>query len=280
MIRFLAAALLLLSTSLAAAQDVVHFPSLGTDLALDGYLFRAPGPGRHPALVFMHGCGGMFTRARAIDPRLRDWANIFTASGKSVVMVDSFGPRGVTNMCAPKTYESAVAEARPADAYGALLYLQAQDFVLPDRVGLIGWSQGGGVVLRTVRGPGSPRPAALPGGDFRAAAAFYPGSCNPQTLRAPWDPQIPLLILTGAKDVWTPIAPCQALADGARARGDKVEIITYPDAVHDFDAPYMQVREFPQYRTSAGVVPILGTDPAARADAQQRLPAFFAEYLR
>jgi hypothetical protein len=41
----------------------------------------------------------------------------------------------------------------------------------------------------------------------------------------------------------------------------------------------VSVRELPNYRTRAGIVPIVGTDPAARADAQQRVPAFLAPYL-
>jgi hypothetical protein len=35
----------------------------------------------------------------------------------------------------------------------------------------------------------------------------------------------------------------------------------------------------PNYRTRAGVVPIVGTDPAARQDALARVPAFLARYL-
>jgi dienelactone hydrolase len=51
----------------AAAQQKVQFPALdGKDGAaateLAGYLFRPNGPGLHPAIVFMHGCGGLFSR--------------------------------------------------------------------------------------------------------------------------------------------------------------------------------------------------------------------------
>jgi dienelactone hydrolase len=35
----------------------------------------------------------------------------------------------------------------------------------------------------------------------------------------------------------------------------------------------------PNYVTRAGVVPIIGTDPAARQDAFARVPAFLARYL-
>ncbi len=95
----------------------------------------------------------------------------------------------------------------------------------------------------------------------------------------PWKSAIPLLVLVGAGDVWTPAAPCKELVDGAVARGSPVEMQIYPGAYHDFDWPDMLVHESPRYRTTAGVVPIQGTNPAARQDALTRVPAFLARYL-
>jgi dienelactone hydrolase len=53
----------------------------------------------------------------------------------------------------------------------------------------------------------------------------------------------------------------------------------YPGAYHAFDAPNLARTELPAYRTRAGVVPIIGTEPAALQDALARLPAFLARYL-
>ncbi len=89
----------------------------------------------------------------------------------------------------------------------------------------------------------------------------------------------PLLVLIGAEDVWTPAAPCKAFLDGAIGRGAPIETEIYPGAYHAFDAPNQPRRELPDYRTRAGIVPIIGTDPAARQDALARLPAFLARYL-
>src|ERR1700719_3446753 len=83
----------------AAAQQVVHFPSLDEDATiLDGYLFRPAGEGRHPAVVFLHGCSGMFVRG-TISPREREWAALLNNRGYVVLMVDSFGPRQHGEMC-------------------------------------------------------------------------------------------------------------------------------------------------------------------------------------
>jgi dienelactone hydrolase len=269
----------------ATAQETVHFPSLADDGAgqptqLDGYLYRPAGGGRHPAIVFLHGCGGLIGRSSGwIGHREQAWAADLTGRGYVVLMVDSFRPRGVAEMCSPSSYNQAVAVQRPKDAYAALFYLQAQPYVRGDRIGAMGWSQGGGTVLWTIPPQSKGRPVALPQGDFRAAVAFYPAYCSDNREPGSWTTAIPLLLLIGAEDVWTPTPPCKAFIEGAVARGARVDMQIYPGAFHDFDSPNLQRREFPQYRTSSGVVPILATDPAARADAFARVPAFFARYL-
>jgi len=122
------------------------------------------------------------------------------------------------------------------------------------------------------------RPAQLPQGDFRAAVAFYPGACN-EARQPGWTSTIPLLVLMGAEDVWTPAAPCQAFLAGVAARGSRVEQQLYPGAYHGFDAPNQPRRELPEYVTRAGVVPIVGTDQPARQDALARVPAFLGRAL-
>jgi dienelactone hydrolase len=276
-----AAALLLTCAGPAAAQELVHFPSLDAGkTVLDGYLFRAPGDGRHPAAVLLHGCGGMISRRTGdIDLRLRDWATALNRAGYAALIVDSFTPRGVKNTCAPSTFDKNVNARRPKDAYAALFYLQGQPFVRADRIALIGWSAGGGIVLDTIPRASPGRPAALPQGDFRAAVAFYPARCAANRRPAGWTTRIPLLVLVGAADVWTPAAPCKAFLDTVAGRGAPIEMQIYPGAYHDFDAPNLPRRELPQFTTAEGVVPITATDPVARQDAFARVPGFLARYL-
>jgi dienelactone hydrolase len=265
----------------AKAQERIQFRSLESSATvLDGYLYPSIGAGRHPAVVFLHGCSGMFDRSTGLISRLeRDWASVLNGDGYSVLMVDSFRPRSIDQTCAPATYNPAVVAARPKDAYGALYYLQNQSFVRGDRIALIGWSAGGGTVLRTIPQQSGGRPASLPQGDFRAAVALYPALCSDQREAASWTSNIPLLVLFGAADVWTPLAPCQNFIAGALARGSRIELHTYPGAYHAFDAPDRSLRRLPQYTTTAGVVPIVGTDLAARRDAFAQVQAFLRRYL-
>lgn len=268
----------------AAAQELVHFPSLEDNgsgqpsTVLDGYLFRPSGAGPHKAIVGLHGCSGMFARATGlITPIYRAWAAEFTRQG--FLLVDSFGPRRHGEMCSISGFDLELYRKRPKDAYGALWFLQAQPFVRGDRIGLAGWSQGGGATLFSIAAQSLGRPSALPGGDFRAAVAFYPGGCNEARHPVPWTSAIPLLVLMGDADVWTPMAPCKTFLDGASARGARVETQIYPGAYHAFDAPDLPRRELPDYRTRAGVVPIIATDGPARADALVRVPAFLSRFL-
>ena len=269
----------------AIAQEKVRFASLdGKDGAsptpLDGYLFRASTPGPSPAVVFLHGCGGLISGiSHKIVSRERDWAARLNAAGVTVLMVDSFASRGSGEMCSRTGFKEWLYLRRPADAYGALAYLQTLPQIVLDRIGVIGWSNGGGAVLFALGTRNSGRPATLAGHDFRAAIAFYPGSCNLQRMGTDWSPKIPLLILTGQEDVWTPAEPCKELVERATGRGASIDFHAYPGAYHDFDWPGLKRRELSAYTTRAGVVPIVGEDPAARADAIGRVRNFLADRL-
>jgi poly(3-hydroxybutyrate) depolymerase len=115
-----------LASTGVAAQGLVHFPSLDDQrTVLDGYLFRPAGDGRHPAVVFLHGCSGMFLPSGAILPSEFAWAYLLVNRGYAVLMVDSFGPRHHGEMCSIGGFDLNIYRNRPKDAYGALAYLQA-----------------------------------------------------------------------------------------------------------------------------------------------------------
>jgi dienelactone hydrolase len=178
-------------------------------------------------------------------------------------------------MCSRSGFKEWLYLRRPGDAYGGLAWLQQQPFVAPDKVAVIGWSNGGGAVLFAL-GKRHGRPV---GPDFRAAIAFYPGSCSEQRMGRDWTPTVPLMVLIGARDVWTPAAPCQELVDHAVARGAAIAWHAYPDAWHDFDWPNLKRKELPAYTTRAGVVPVTAEDPASHADAIRQVQGFLARHI-
>jgi dienelactone hydrolase len=117
--------------------------------------------------------------------------------------------------------------------------------------------------------------------------SFYPGACSERLQSKPftevepgsWTTQVPLLTLFGEADTWTVFKPCEAFIERAKARGNPVELKSYPLAVHAFDAPDLPRRELPQYRTGDGPIPVIGTDRDARSDAFPRVLEFLKLHL-
>jgi dienelactone hydrolase len=214
------------------------------ELVLSGVLFEplAPASERRPAVVLLHGCGGMADARGALYPRHRDWAGRFARWGLIVLVVDSFGPRGLGSLCELKDRPLSPWRQRTADAYASLDYLVARDDVDPAMVFVLGWSHGGSTVLGVVRPQARDSAAARP--RFRAAIAFYP-ACAAALGLADYRPTMPLLILHGAADDWSPPAPCAALARRSRGDAFPARTVVYPDAHHGFDEPGRSVRRLP-----------------------------------
>jgi len=268
------------------ALETVHFTSLDGVTNLTAYLGRHKGDAPRPAVVLMHGCSGLLNPKGSIFPIYRAWMRALFARGYDVLTVDSAAPRGFGQTCTAGPERIAMHRDRPRDAYAALAYLQAQPSVRADRVALMGWSQGGGIVLLTISDKSIGRSPAL-SRDFAAAVAFYPGACSERLQSKPftavepqgWTTAIPLLVLFGDADVWTPQAPCEAFISGAKARGNPVELKSYPGAVHAFDAPNLPRTELPAYRNGNGPIPVIGTDKEARADAFPRVLDYLERLL-
>jgi dienelactone hydrolase len=256
-----------------AGAEPVAFP--GRDLTIHGELFRPDGPGPFPAIVALHGCAGLYGRRGDLSPRHADWAQLLTAQGYLVLFPDSFGSRGAGPQCKVRERATRPAKERTADAIAAKAYLASRSDVKPNAISLLGWSNGAATVLYAV-GRARPGTGATP--DFASAVAFYPG-CRLPAKRGDWHTTTPLLILIGASDDWTPVKPCEALAERAKAGGEPVSIVVYPDAYHDFDHPKLDVHETADlaFTAAGGGSAHSGTNPAARADALKRVPAFFAK---
>lgn len=262
------------------ASESVTFPSAshqgGPVVQLSGYLYRPDGPGPFPAVVMLHGCSGLLTRGGKIGANARFWAEHFRNHGYVALLVDSFTARGIDEVCTGR-HNLSVVQERADDARGALQFIRQRTDVQADRVGLVGWSNGAAAALSVLFNQGEPQR------DFRAAVAFYP-SCRRTYPGGPdYQPYAPLLVLIGAKDDWTPAAPCVQWTERARALGAPMRITVYPDAPHGFDAPNNPVHYRPEVRNRnkpggcCGAT--VGTEPAARAEAIREVTQFFAVEL-
>lgn len=262
----------------ALAADSVSFPSLdgpltgGKPILLRGLLMKPEGMGPFPAIVALHGCNGLFNKEGALVAREAAWAQLLTSHGYVVLFPDSFGPRDVATDCEGRV--RAWAE-RSYDAYGALRYLQDQSFVIGERIGMMGWSHGGGTVIFAIAPSSIARPTDLPKGDFRAAVAFYPAWCS--RLSTDWKPTIPFLLEIGAQDDLIQPAPCIERVELAQAAGAPMQIKVYDGAVHDFDWPGDKLHTI---LSPSGKIAHYGVNEDARADALTRVLGFFDARLK
>lgn len=264
------AAMLFVAPARAGGYELVNIPSDGG--ALSGVLYRPAGPGPFPAIVALHGCGGLWRHDGRLSIRHADWGERLSQAGYLVLMPDSYGSRGLGSQCGVKELTVRPSRERVADASAARQWLQARGDVKADSIALLGWAGGGATVLAAVRSDRKPSDQKP---DFTRAIAFYP-SCRFQLESESFTARIPLLMLMGDADDWTPAAPCDFLAKAAAKRGEKVELVLYPGALHDFDHPRLEVRERSDiaYSATGTGKATVGTNPAAREDALKRVGTF------
>ncbi len=245
---------------------------------------------RRPAVVALHGCGGMFSavkaRREALSVRHQAMADLLTAEGYVVLFPDSFRSRGVEEICTTKARERSVTLAhRQQDARAALAWLQRRDDVLADRVAVLGWSNGGSTVLGTLDARQAEVASWLDAEPrkpyFRAGVAFYPGCSAFLRGARSYTLATPLALYIGDADDWTPPAPCIDLAAKLAAAREPVAMTVYPGAFHGFDGPstVKRVRMDVPGGVNPGQGVTVATDPAARDDAYAKMKAFLRERL-
>jgi dienelactone hydrolase len=269
---------LLLAGCAADTGSRVHFVNVTPQApaTIDATLVRPRGTGPFPAVVQLHGCGGL-------EAQSYRWARWFADHGYVALVVDSFGPRHVKGDCRSGPDEPPIT-ARFDDAFGALLYLQSRPEVRPDRVAAIGWSQGGVYAMAVINGPSLERArrrgVALPAPGFAAAIGVYPGGCfslvNEQMVR-------PLLVLIGEADDWTPAAKCREMVEAMHSRGADATIVTYPGAYHYFDVEGQKKEELGDVENDTrpgGYGATVSYQAEAAVDAKGRIAEFLARHLQ
>jgi dienelactone hydrolase len=239
---------------------------------LKAFLFRPEGNGPFPAVVALHGCDGLAGTRSALGRRYRDWGERLVAAGFVVVFPDSFGARKLGPQCNANDRRLRSGRERVGDVEAARQWLQAQAYVAPDRVSMLGWANGGVATLWAVR----PRTVKDGKPDFRSAVVLYPGC---RRLRdTAWSARMPTLILIGARDDWSPANACEQMVSGARGRSAQAAIVVYPGAYHYFDHPNLPLQQRNGVAVATGAISRVhvGTDTAARNDAFRRVPEWLA----
>ncbi|MED5579428.1 MAG: dienelactone hydrolase family protein [Nitrospinota bacterium] len=142
---------------------------------ISGLLYTPNGKGPFPAVVALHGAGGIF-------PYQLWWAKTISKLGYVVLFVDHYCKRKI--LCNRMTddsdrergdvmrdWQQVPMRQRMMDAKGAFQFLAKKKNVLKNKIGSIGWSWGGSVMLFKQR---YKERFPLPFGGFKATIAFYP----------------------------------------------------------------------------------------------------------
>jgi dipeptidyl aminopeptidase/acylaminoacyl peptidase len=229
-------------TSVSSGRFDVTIPGAG--VSIGGVLYRpelVPGE-RQPGLIVVHGhlpagVNGAAT-VEGFARRYRDRGYVTLA-----MSMRGWPPSGGEDDCALE---------QPSDIVQVVEWLKRQSGVDPSRIGLIGFSKGGQMVLL----------AAARGADVKAVVAYYPPTdlarwkatttreetvayitrlCEPAPGLTPRSPVsvagnivAPVLLMHGDADVNVPLDQSQVMEAAMRAAGRSVQLFVVPGGEHGF----------------------------------------------
>jgi dienelactone hydrolase len=188
---------------------------------------RVPvGPGPFPAVILIHGSGG-------VGGNVDRWSHEFNAMGIAAFAVDSFTGRGITSTIPDQSQLGSLAMIY--DAYRALELLSKNPRIDKSRIALMGFSKGGFATLYASmkRFQGYYAPAGV---QFAAYLPFYP-RCDISLLEDEQLVERPIRLFHGEADDWVPVEPTRHYVERLRQAGYDVQLTTYPDTRHAFDNP-------------------------------------------
>lgn len=188
---------------------------------LKGQYF-APDRLQAPAVILMHGCGGLYARDQQLAIRYARMSSQLQELDFGVLLLDDAVRR--KQPCALQGIKQQKAEMRRRanNLQRAVKWLKQRREIDPNRIAVVGWDSGASAALAVLgrKNPG-----------LRSAAVFYP-NCR-LLLGADFRVAAPTLLLTGQQDGLTPIEQCTELS---MVSGQSLfHLVSYPQARHDFD---------------------------------------------
>ena len=174
--------------------------------------------GSGAAVVVLHGCGGFST----FDHRL---VTELPAYGISTFDVDYFGltpPLGKRGFCDGGGRGQDFFGTWTKIAIDAAAHLRHVHGV--HKVGVVGWSMGGGVAVQASAGPASTRP-------FDALVGFSTGGFGAESIAAQLPPT---LLLSGGNTDAIPLQDTLPLYDALKAAHVPAGLYVYPNGSHNW----------------------------------------------
>lgn len=234
-----------LSFDAKSAPDLV-FPEAVTPLAEANtprmMLLRPEGEGPFPAVALAHQCGGLIfnkSNPNAVNWSMLGWAKSFVQNGYVTLLVDYMDPRGAKSLCSGP--ENGVTYGRSVkDFMQSAEHLRKQPDVDPDRVAMVGFSQG--AIIAFLSNSKDVREKMNAGRAFNAYVSYYPlcgysrnGVGNFAGELVQDDMDRPHLVFTGGLDNETPFEDCQKRLNPMIEKGKPITYKHFDKATHCFD---------------------------------------------
>lgn len=203
-----------------------------------------------PTIIVAHGCDG------AQNLHYYFWAKQIRDWGYNAVLIDLFTARGFNNLC--HNWSAISAKERISSISEVVDKIKSSKFH-NGKIGLIGYSQGGTLALNIANETQET--------GIDAVVGYYPGC--PDSEKSYYErflnPKIPMAIMIGENDDWTPLAPCLETN-----KNSKYEMHIYPNSSHGFDMNERQ-RTYLNHR--------LWYNHEADVDSRKQTNEFFKKYL-
>jgi dienelactone hydrolase len=198
----------------------------GVPAVIAGELCFPVGDGPFPAVVLVHGSGG-------VGGNVNRWAGELNEIGVAAFLLDCFTGRQISSTIPDQSQLGGLAMIY--DAYRALELLCGHPGIDSARVGLMGFSKGGFVALYASmkRFQAFYAPA---GTEFAIYIPFY-ARCDISFEQDEDVADRPIRMYHGEADDWVPVAPARRYVARLQAAGKDVLLTTYPGARHAFDSP-------------------------------------------
>jgi dienelactone hydrolase len=199
-----------------------------------------PGTDRLPAVILVHGSGGLGASADR-------WAQELNSIGVAAFILDSFSGRGIVNTQNDQSQLNSL--AMMVDAYRALASLAKHPRIDPDRIAVMGFSKGAVASVyssnerfRKLHGPATVQ--------FAAHIGLYT-PCNVRYAEDDRTSGKPIRLFHGIADDYVSIEPCRAYAERLKKAGADVALAEYPGAYHAYDNfTLAQPVKFPDAQTT------------------------------
>lgn len=188
-------------------------------------LFTPTKPAPWSSIVLPSNCSGLD------DQMWRMWIPILLKEGIAVVLVDSFNPRGHSNIC--RKQSSVPYGIRLQDVHQVLDTLRQDGRFVKDKIALGGHSSGAGTAFQSSFAELQSHLKRQNEQSFNAFVAAG-ASCELSFK----DPKLsgPLLVIMGEKDDYTHPPPCKKEVDRIKSDGGDAEFVLVPNANHDFSS--------------------------------------------